>query len=77
MDQSGLFAMEGTLQELWEKGITPLFIHLKKQPRLLMEKIDIIPDLVPENHIFDDFSECLNWINENVKDNIQSIDSQK
>jgi len=68
MDQSGLFAMEDVLSELWHKEIKPLFVHLDEQPRLLMENIDIIPDLVPEKHIFDDFNECLKWINENVED---------
>ena len=68
MDQSGLFAMEDILLELWDKEIQTLFVHLDEQPRLLMENIDIIPDLVPEKHIFDDFNECLKWVNENVED---------
>ena len=72
MDQSGLFAMEDVLTEMWSKKITPLFIHIEEQPRLLMERIDIIPDLVPESQIFNNFNECLRWINENVKDTFDS-----
>lgn len=68
MDQSGLYAMEDTLQELNKKNIEVLFIGLLKQPRYMMERIDIIPDLIPREHIFDTFNDCFKWIKENVKD---------
>ena len=35
----------------------------------MLEKIDIIPDLVPKEQIFNTFKECLVWIKTNVKDN--------
>ena len=31
----------------------------------MMERIDIIPDLIPEEQIFSTFKECVNWIKEN------------
>lgn len=69
MDQSGLYAMEDVLQELIKKnGTKVLFVDLLKQPRYMMERIDIIPDLIPEEHIFKTFKECTQWIKENVKD---------
>ena len=34
----------------------------------MMERIDIIPDLIPKEHIFKDFNSCLQWIKNNVKD---------
>ena len=34
----------------------------------MMERIDIIPDLIPEDHIFTDFDSCVNWVRENIKD---------
>lgn len=64
MDQSGLYAMEDALQELHEHNITVLFVNLLEQPRYLMERIDIIPDLVPEEQIFDTFNQCITWIKE-------------
>lgn len=70
MDQSGLYAMEEVLYELIKNEITVLFVSLQKQPRYMMERIDIIPDLIPEEHIFNSFDECLKWIKLNVKDNV-------
>ncbi|MCX2680593.1 SulP family inorganic anion transporter [Galbibacter sp. EGI 63066] len=69
MDQSGLYAMEDVLQELQKKnGTIVLFVGLLDQPRYMMERIDIIPDLISENQIFDTFKECTDWIKENIKD---------
>ena len=68
MDQSGLYAMEEVLQELRKKNITALFVDVQDQPRYMMERIDIIPDMVPEEHIFRTFKECTAWVRKNVKD---------
>ncbi len=70
MDQSGLYAMEDVLVDLRAKKINVLFVGLLKQPRYLMERIDIIPDLIPKQHIFTNFKDCLNWIKANVKDRV-------
>ncbi|WP_452224866.1 SulP family inorganic anion transporter [Lacinutrix chionoecetis] len=68
MDQSGLYAMEDMLQELKKNNITVLFVGLLKQPRYMMERIDIIPDFIPNEHIFKDFKSCLKWVKNNVED---------
>lgn len=65
MDQSGLYAMEEVLQGLVQKGVTILFVNLLEQPRYLMEGIDIIPELVPEDQIFQSYKSCMHWIREN------------
>ncbi|WP_298531767.1 SulP family inorganic anion transporter [uncultured Algibacter sp.] len=67
MDQSGLYAMEDMLQDLKRNGVEVLFVDLLKQPRYMMERIDIIPDFVPDTHIFNTFNECLKWVKENVE----------
>ncbi|MCX2718377.1 SulP family inorganic anion transporter [Lentiprolixibacter aurantiacus] len=64
MDQSGLYAMEEVLQELRKKKVQVLFVDVMDQPRYMMERIDIIPDLVPLEHIFQTFDECVIWIRE-------------
>ncbi len=69
MDQSGLYAMEDVLQELNKNNVTVLFVDLLRQPRYMMERIDIIPDFIPEEHIFETFKECVTWIKQHVKDN--------
>jgi len=68
MDQSGLYAMEDMLQDLQKNNIQVLFVGLLKQPRYMMERIDIIPDFIPEEHIFKNFKRCTDWIKNNVKD---------
>lgn len=68
MDQSGLYAMEDVLHDLNKNNITVLFVGLLQQPQYMMERIDIIPDLIPKEHIFKTFKECTQWIKENVKD---------
>ncbi len=67
MDQSGLYAMEDALQELNKNNITVLFVELLPQPRYMMERIDIIPDFIPEAHVFDTFENCTTWIKNHVR----------
>lgn len=68
MDQSGLYAMEDMLQDLKKRDVGVLFIKLLSQPRYMMERIDIIPDFVNEDHIFANFPDCIRWIEANVED---------
>ena len=67
IDQSGLYAMEDVLLDLKKKNINVLFVSLSEQPRFMMERIDIIPDLITNDHIFKDFNSCMNWIQTNTK----------
>jgi SulP family sulfate permease len=68
MDQSGLYAMEDMLQDLKNKGVEALFVGMLQQPRYMMERIDIIPDFIPREHIFESFDDCTSWVKENIKD---------
>ncbi|MEZ7900411.1 MAG: sodium-independent anion transporter [Flavobacteriales bacterium] len=67
IDQSGLYALEDILVDLAKKNIKIALVNIPNQPLLMMERIGIIPDLVPISMIFDDFKECTNWIQKNVK----------
>ncbi|MBT8272772.1 MAG: SulP family inorganic anion transporter [Bacteroidia bacterium] len=66
VDQSGLYALEDVLVDLKREENIVLLVDVLPQPRYMMERIDIIPDLIPEEHIFDNFKECAQWIKENV-----------
>ncbi|MEE9361736.1 MAG: SulP family inorganic anion transporter [Cellulophaga sp.] len=66
IDQSGLYAMEDILVDLVKEGKKVLFVNLLEQPKYMLERIDIIPDLVPKDLIFDDFDSCLSWISTNI-----------
>lgn len=45
-----------------------LLVNVLPQPRYMMERIDIIPDLIPEEHIFSSFKACTDWVKENIRD---------
>jgi len=68
IDQSGLYAMEDAIVELAQNNVQVLLVNLREQPRYMMERIDIIPDLVPEEHIFANYESSVRWIQENVED---------
>lgn len=62
MDQTGLYAMEDVLQDLRRKNIIVLLVNVLDQPKYMLERIDIIPDLIPKEHIFKNFKSCLEWV---------------
>ncbi|MDP3442547.1 MAG: SulP family inorganic anion transporter, partial [Ignavibacteria bacterium] len=69
IDQTGLYAMEETLFDLNKKGIKVIFIGLQSQPADLLRSIDIIPNLVPEKHLFDTMESGFLWLKkELIKD---------
>lgn len=65
--------MEDVLVELVKDGKKVLLVNIIEQPRYMMERIDIIPDLIPEDQIFDNFKGCLSWIKKNVKNESLSL----
>ncbi len=65
IDQSGLYALEDSLIELTQNGKKILLVNLIEQPQYLLEKIEIIPNLVPREQIFDTYDECLSWLKQN------------
>jgi SulP family sulfate permease len=46
----------------------PLLVNVQAQVRYRMEAIKLIPALVGDDFIFNDFDQCLEWIIENVED---------
>ncbi|WP_457615557.1 SulP family inorganic anion transporter [Lutibacter sp.] len=67
MDQSGLYAMEDVLVDLVKQQKKILLVNIQEQPKYMLERIDIIPDLIPEDQLFDNFKECLIWLNKHGK----------
>ncbi|MCB0475417.1 MAG: SulP family inorganic anion transporter [Flavobacteriaceae bacterium] len=68
IDQTGLYALEDVMVDLKRNGKKVLLVNVLKQPRYMLERIDIIPDLIPEEHIFKNFKECTDWIKNHIKD---------
>jgi len=66
MDQSGLYVMEEVLIDLVNEGKTVLLVNTLEQPKYMMERIDIIPDLIPKDRLFIDLKSSLVWVKENM-----------
>lgn len=65
IDQSGLYAIEDLVLRLKQSTIKVLLVNLTEQPRMMMENIDIIPDLISEQEIFNDFKQAMVHIQAN------------
>ncbi len=68
IDQSGLYAIEDALSELIGKDKKVLLVEVQEQVKYMLERIDIVPDLVPPTQIFSSFNECMVWVKKNVAD---------
>ena len=66
VDQSGLYAMEDTILELKQNGITVLIWGIGEQPMIMFEKIDIIPDLVSYDECFDSAEEIESYLEQKL-----------
>ena len=62
IDQSGLYALEDTLLELRNKDVRIALIHPQDQPRAQLERLEIIPSVVPPEQIFDSIKACEAWL---------------
>ncbi len=70
IDQSGLYALEDVLVDLVKQRKKVLLVNIIEQPKYMLERIDIIPDLIPRDQIFDSFEDCLVWVKQNINSNL-------
>ena len=68
VDQSGLYAMEEAVQELQGQGIAVIFTGLHGQPLDMFKRINLVPGLINEEYIFEEFGDCSEWLIEQLKD---------
>ena len=68
IDQSGLYALETVIIDLVQQQKKVLLVGLEQQPKYMMERIDIIPDLIPSSQIFESFEDCVHWLRNHVAD---------
>ncbi|MEG1556618.1 MAG: SulP family inorganic anion transporter [Bacteroidales bacterium] len=62
MDQSGLYAMETAIKDLQNKGITVIMTMIQPQPMYMLTKMNVIPNLVPEELTFKSFEDCTEYL---------------
>lgn len=66
LDKSGLNVLEDVMLNLCTNGVKLAVVGLREQPKLMMEKINIFPELVPNTQVFPNFEACLSWLKTEV-----------
>jgi SulP family sulfate permease len=66
IDQSGLYALEDAVLELQQRGVAVIFTGMADQVRSMVERIDLVPGLIPAKHVFESFGEARTWLNDQV-----------
>ncbi len=67
LDQSGVQALETAIRDFHKQGKLVLLTGLQHQPYELLCQMDVIPTLLPEEHLFDSFDGCVNYLREVFK----------
>ena len=67
MDQTGLYTLEEVILDLELENIEVILVGLKEQPRDMLEAVDIIPDLIPPEGIFDHIGDSYSYLREKLK----------
>ncbi|WP_299367218.1 SulP family inorganic anion transporter [Winogradskyella sp.] len=62
IDQSGLYALENAVMDLEKKGVKVLLTALQEQPKDKLISIDIVPDLISEEHIFENIKGAFDYL---------------
>jgi len=73
VDQSGLYAIEDAISDLRKEHVAVLFTGLHGQPEDMIKSINLVPGLIPDEHCFDNFSDCTAWL----KDYLQKTGTLK
>ena len=68
IDQSGLYTLEGIIFDLREQDIEVILIGLKEQPSDMLKAVDIIPDLVPEEDVFQNIENSFIYLRKKLKE---------
>jgi len=62
MDQSALYALEDVIHDLCSNGVEVLLVGLQPGPLDRLRSIDVIPDLVPEDDIFEEIDDAFFYL---------------
>jgi SulP family sulfate permease len=68
VDQSGLYALEDAILDLQSRGIAVAFVGMKPQIYSMMERINLIPDLVDSEYSFKTFKKCRTWLSKHLEE---------
>ena len=67
IDQTGLYALEEVVLSLEKRNIAVVITGLKNQPYRMLQRINLVPGLIPENYLFDKVEDCIQWLGEKLE----------
>ena len=67
IDQTGLYALEEVVLSLEKRNIAVFITGLQKQPYRMLQRINMVPGLIPENYIFDEIEDFIQWLGEELR----------
>lgn len=62
IDQSGLYALEDAILPLRQRNVIVLLTGVQSQPNDMLRKINIVPDLIPEECLCPGTEPCMKWL---------------
>jgi SulP family sulfate permease len=68
IDQSGLYALEDSIHKLSQEGKKVAISGLQTQPADMLRRIELIPNLIPEEQAFETFDEFEKWLKNESSD---------
>ncbi len=74
IDQTGLYALEEVVLSLQKRNIAVVISGLQIQPYRMLQRINLIPGLIPEKYLFDKVEDCIQWLGEKLR---QSTGNEK
>jgi SulP family sulfate permease len=67
IDQSGVYALESAIEELHKLDVVVSLSGVNEQAKGILKDMKLIPQLVPDRFVFEDFASCSRWLKEILK----------
>lgn len=64
LDQSGMYTFQEAVQRLIDKGINVVLSEVMDEHLRLLKGIQVVPQLIDEDHVFSSVEESIMWLNE-------------
>ena len=59
--------MEEVILALEKRGIAVVITGLQSQPLRMLQRINVVPGLIPENYLFNQFDDCIRWLSDELR----------
>jgi len=74
IDQSGIYAIDDAVMELQKKGVLVLMTGLQDQPKAMLQNLGLIPQLIPDEYLFNNFEEAIKALE---NDSLKNLNPEK